>query len=245
MKRIFECGERVVALKTGRGGVKIPNYKSATEKSETIYYIANKTVTLGFCSQNFSPCVLSGDKVFAGQMIAKTPDSFPLYSSVSGTVSEVVNSRANGKIVVLSDGEMQSADTIKAPEVNTRKQFIEAAKTSGLYDFDSKIPLYKIFANEKIKYLVINGIEDEPFVTSDHRECFENPKAILDAAVFMTKILSLSGVALVLSRGESAVKLFDNIIGKDESAYESLKIVTAPEKYPSKDADVLLSLLHE
>ena len=81
---------------------------------------------------------------------------------------------SNGKeapaIFIESDGEMAAEESLCAPVVNNRQELIEALKESGIVGLGGAgFPTHvKLNVDpSRIEYLIINGSECEPYITSD------------------------------------------------------------------------------
>ncbi len=121
--------------------------------------------------------VAVGDLVKVGTLIAEAGGavSAPIHSSVSGKVTKITDfllsdGRTVPAVVIEADGEMTPDENIAPPVVNSRETFIEAVKNSGIVGLGGAgFPThFKLNADPaKIDYLIINGAECEPYVTSD------------------------------------------------------------------------------
>ena len=133
----------IKAVKKVRGGVKVAHHKN-TADFEVVRMPEPKQVILPMQQHIGAPCkptVKVGDTVAVGQVIgdSESPVSAPIHASVSGTVTAIGNVKlANGAMVegvtITSDGEMRLYEGIKAPEVETKADFIKAIR-----DFFDKI----------------------------------------------------------------------------------------------------------
>ncbi len=123
------------------------------------------------------PIVKVGDLVRVGTKIAE-PGGFvsvPAYSSVSGKVVKVQTMLSStgadmGAVTIESDGEDTVEETIAPPEIHDRESLIEAVRQSGVVGLGGAgFPTHvKLNVDpSRIEYLVINGAECEPYVTSD------------------------------------------------------------------------------
>ena len=67
------------------------------------------------------------------------------------------------------------------PVVNSKEEFIEAVKQSGLVGLGGAgFPAHiKLNPKDKIEYLCINAAECEPYITADVREIMENHENVL------------------------------------------------------------------
>ena len=160
-------------------GVQVPHRKS-TQSVPVLRMDPPKTVEIPMSmhiGKPATPIVKVGDLVKVGQKIGEQDGyiSSPVYASVSGKVTKVTdylmhNGNKTTAVVIESDGEMAVADTVAAPVVNSREDLVTAIKESGIVGLGGAgFPTYVKFDVDpaRIDYLVINGAECEPYVTSD------------------------------------------------------------------------------
>ena len=124
-----------------------------------------------------TPIVKMGDEVKVGQKLAEMQGyiSSPIYASVSGKVAKILDYRQSDgstvpAVVIESDGLMTADESIAPPTVTNREDLITAIKDSGIVGLGGAgFPTYVKFDvdPERIDYLVVNGAECEPYVTSD------------------------------------------------------------------------------
>jgi len=137
-----------------------------------------------------------GERVVRGQLIA-VPGGFvstALHSPVTGTITEVgdfrgVDGRFAPAIGIEADAfATQQAETV--PTVDWRSlslaDFIEAVQMAGIVGmggaaFPAHVKL-SVPDGIRIRQLLINGAECEPYLTNDHRLMIERPDALLEGA---------------------------------------------------------------
>ena len=185
-------------------GIELKDKKN-TAQSETLKLPLPEQVSIMMEQTMGAPCeplVKKGDKVFVGQRIGYTNAvlSAPVHSSVSGEVtgiSEIL--LANGKscksVDIKCDGLQTVSDEVKPPVINSIDDFLEAVRSSGCCGlggagFPTHVKL-SAAKNKKIDFLVLNGAECEPYITSDHREMLENPEGIISGAKDVMKLLGI------------------------------------------------------
>ena len=160
-------------------GVHVPHRKN-TADSSPVRIEPTKTVTLPMSMHIGAPAkpiVKVGDAVKVGTLIAEAGGSVsaPIHSSVSGKVVKLTDylladGRTVPAVIIESDGQMTPDDSLTPPTVNSRESFIEAVKNAGIVGLGGAgFPThFKLNVDpEKIEYLIINGAECEPYVTSD------------------------------------------------------------------------------
>jgi electron transport complex protein RnfC len=182
------------------GGVPAPHRKN-TADMETVVMDTPSKVIIPMVQHIGAPCrptVKKGDIVKLGQVIGDSDAyvSAPVHSSVSGTVKRVEPMLyASGHLVmsveIEADNKQEIFEGVKAPSVNSRDDFIEAIRRSGLVGlggagFPSHVKLNPP-KDKKIEYLIINAAECEPYITSDYRECIEFAPAATEYRVISAK----------------------------------------------------------
>ena len=160
-------------------GVHVPHRKNTKDKP-VAYLTEVKSVTIPMSmhiGKPARPCVKVGDVVCVGTQIglADGAVSSPVYSSVSGKVTKIKDFLlSNGSycsaVIIESDGEMTPEPTLAVPEVNSREALLDAIRESGVVGLGGAgFPTHVKFNVDpsRIEYLIINGAECEPYVTSD------------------------------------------------------------------------------
>ena len=170
-----------------------------------------------------NPIVAVGDNVLKGQMIAEAGGfvSSPIYSSVSGKVKAIENRRvATGDmvkcIVIENDGNFIETgfETVDDVTKLSKEEIIEKVKNAGVVGMGGAgFPTHvKLSPKEpdKIEYIIVNGAECEPYLTSDYRRMLENPEELI------------GGLKIIL-------QLFDNakgIIGIEDNKPDCIEKLT-------------------
>ena len=124
-----------------------------------------------------SPVVSVGDHVYVGTLIGQVEGlGSPIHASISGTV-------ATAPVVeIVSDGKMEADPALKAPEYTTKEEFISCVRDSGMVGLGgASFPTwFKMRAPEgkSFEFLVVNGMECEPYITSDYRQMMEHKRVV-------------------------------------------------------------------
>ena len=149
------------------------------------------------------PIVNVGDHVKVGQLIAREEGRFssPVHATVSGTVTKIAPMpTASGKetiaIHIESDGKMEIAESVKAPEISDCDSFLQAVRDGGIVGLGgAAFPTWAKF-NEaknpdyKVDTVLINAAECEPYITSDHRMMLAHPDLIADGIEYLRKYMN-------------------------------------------------------
>ena len=192
------------------------------------------------------PVVAKGDKVKTGQLIAKANGfiSANIHSSVSGTVNsiEMLPDLAGNlvqHVVVNVEGDewMESID--RTPEINrvikdSPQDIIAKIAECGVVGlggaaFPTHIKLSPP-PGKKAEFLLVNGAECEPYLTSDYRIMLENTEEILIGVKLMMSALGVKRAYLGIEENKpKAIKKMKEIVSK---GYQEIKIVSLKKRYP-------------
>ena len=229
-------------------GIHVPHRKNTADMS-AIRMPAPKTVTLltaMHIGKPAKPVVKAGDQVFVGTLVAEQDGfiSSPVYSSVSGTVKSVADTTlSNGKtapaITIESDGEMTPDESIAVPQVNSKEDFIEAVKKSGIVGLGGAgFPTYVKFATDKkIDTLVINGAECEPYITSDSVTMVDRADDILLAIETADKYFNFDKIVIGIEKNKaSAIAKMKELSAKNSK----IQVKVLPAIYPQGGEKVLV-----
>lgn len=148
--------------------------------------------------------VKSGDKVKIGTVIGKRNGGFfeqNMHSTVSGTVLGIVKKwHRTGKMVDFVEIENDFKDEYEPTiyertdeEISsyTREDYIERVKNNSLIGLGgSTFPTYiklQSCLDKTIDTLIINGVECEPYLTTDHRILLEYPNKVFEGIKYLLK----------------------------------------------------------
>lgn len=154
-----------------------------------------------------NPIVAKGDKVKTGQLIAEGKGfvSANVHSSVSGKVSKVDTAADSSGLKQMSvyidvegdewieniDRTNEIVKDIKlSPEEIVKKCFESGIVGMGGATFPSHIKL-NVPSGKKCDVLIINGVECEPYLTSDHRLMLEKGEEMLVGVSILMKALKV------------------------------------------------------
>lgn len=155
------------------------------------------------------PIVKVGDRVLKGQMIAKADGyiSVPLHASVSGIVKAIeprmtVSGNQILSIVVENDNQYERMPVERFrpwQELEPGERILQIQKAGivgmGGAGFPTHVKL-AVKNPKKIRYVIVNCSECEPYLTSDYRRMVENPEWLV------------MGLKMILSLFERAVGVF-------------------------------------
>jgi Na+-translocating ferredoxin:NAD+ oxidoreductase subunit C len=236
------------ALKTFKHGGVHPAENKITEKLPIELFPVPKQVSIPL-NQNLGapsvPLVNKGDTVKVGQMIAKGEAfiSSNVHSSVSGKVlkiDEVADQSGYRRkaIVIAVEGDEWDESIDRSPEVVrecnlTKEQIIEKIHEKGIVGmggatFPSHVKLM-VPQGKKAEYLLINGVECEPYLTADHRLMLEKGEEILVGATILMKGLGVEKAVIGIENNKpDAIQHMRELA----SGFKGITVQALKVKYP-------------
>ena len=187
------------------------------------------------------PCVKKGDTVLAGQKIADAGGfvSVPQHASVSGTVKGI-EKRLNATgamvdaVIVDNDQQYQETEFQEARlEDLTKEEILNRIKEGGVVGMGGAgFPTHVKLAPKdpsKIEYILVNGAECEPYITSDYRRMIEEPeKVVKGLQVILTLFDSAKGYICIEDNKPDCIAKMKELV-KDIDRIEVKEMMT---KYP-------------
>ncbi|MFR9603029.1 MAG: electron transport complex subunit RsxC [Rikenellaceae bacterium] len=192
-------------------------------------------------------CVAKGDKVLTGQLIAQATGfmSANIHSSVTGTVTAVdvvVNGQGMRQpmITIKREGDedvwaegIDSSKEIKRECTLTSAEIIDKVKACGIVGmggatFPTHIKLM-VPPGKKAEFLVINGVECEPYLTSDHRIMLERGEEVLIGVEILMKAIGV--VKAYIGVENNKPDAIANL-KKIAAAFTGIEIVPLKVQYP-------------
>ena len=195
------------------------------------------------------PIVKVGDEVKVGQKIAEAGGfvSVPVYSSVSGKVTKIKDHySSDGRIVpavvIQSDGAQTVAETVAPPTVTNRDELLVALKESGIVGLGGAgFPTHVKFNVDpaRIEYLVINGAECEPYVTSDTITMMNRADEMGYALKVLCSILGIRNVVVGIENNKKRAAVAMRQMCAD-LAEANATVKMLPSVYPQGGEKVLV-----
>lgn len=235
--------EKMPFLHRVRGGVHAPHRKNTAEMPTEICPVPQEVciVMQQHIGAPCVPCVKKGDEVYVGTKLGDSdlPVSAPIYSGVSGTVTDITESMlSNGSvskaIIIKTDGKQTMADDITPPVISNKEEFLSAVRKSGLVGLGGAgFPAHiKLNPKTPVDTLVINGAECEPYITSDYREMIENTNDIISGIVLALKHLSFERAVIVVEDNKpKGIAMLKKAAEKSEFA-DKISVLPTKAMYP-------------
>ena len=202
------------------------------------------------------PLVKRGDKVKTGQLIGEASSfiSSNVHSPVSGTVFKIDNVvDASGfrrpAVIINVEGDEWMEDIDRSEELVTgfdltARQIIEKVKAAGIVGmggatFPTHVKLM-VPPGKKAEYLIINGVECEPYLTSDHRLMLEKGEEILTGTTILMKALNVTKAVIGIENNKpDAINHLTELAKK----FEGITVQALKVKYPQGGEKQLIKAL--
>ncbi len=240
------------------GGIHPHDYKEYTNKIP-IRNAVIPSVSIIPMSQHMgkpSECIVSiGDTVKEGMLIGKS----------TGFFSSQIHSPVPGKVTDITEIYLPNGIKCKAVKIELEGEFSRSGKSSDKNDWSNlkleqflnlvnKMGIvglggatfpayikYSIKDKQKLEYLVINGVECEPFLTSDHRLMLEKPEKILEGVKILKKMLAPEKVIIgIEANKQDAIELLTK---KASDMALDVEVTGLKVQYPQGDEKKLLKAL--
>ncbi|MCL2210058.1 MAG: electron transport complex subunit RsxC [Treponema sp.] len=195
-----------------------------------------------------NPVVKAGDNVKVGQMIGEAAGfvSSPVHASVSGTIKSIdtldgITGEKSVTITITSDGKQTSWEGIAPVSVTNLKEFLEAVRNSGVVGLGGAgyptAPKFTLKETVKLDYILVNGAECEPFITSDTRTMVDETGFVWEGVLLMKEYLQPKNIIICIegNKPEPIKKLKELCEGK-----EGISVRVLPSLYPQGERKVLV-----
>jgi electron transport complex protein RnfC len=197
--------------------------------------------------------VAQGDKVLKGQALTRPDNSFavPVHASSSGIVkniSEHPSAHPSGlpeiAICIELDGKDEAIETkgISNYAKADRQELIGAICNAGISGLGGAgFPTHIKTNNAKpVEFLIINGIECEPYITADDRLMREHAWQIRQGIDILFHLLTPKQVIIAIEDNKPEAFETMSIACQQQSNY---LVVSVPTKYPAGGEKQLIQVL--
>lgn len=190
-----------------------------------------------------NPVVQKGDKVLMGQKIGEAGGfvSANIISSVSGTVKAIEPRRvANGgmstSVIIENDGEYTPIEGLGAdrdPAKLSKEEILSIVKEAGIVGlggagFPTQVKLSPKNP-DAIEYILVNGAECEPYLTSDYRLMIEQPEKVVGGLKIILQLFDKAkGVIGIENNKPEAIKKMKELVAGEPR----IEVCELKTKYP-------------
>ena len=233
-----------MAFLTFKGGIHPYDGKALTKDSPAETYLPRGEMVYPL-SQHIgapaSPAVQKGDYVKRGQKIGEAGGfvSAPVHASVSGIVKGMeprlgaTGTMANS-IIIENDGKYEETEYVPARlEELTKEEILKRIQDGGVVGmggagFPTHVKLSPKMP-EKIEYVLVNGAECEPYLTSNYRKMLDEPEEIIEGLRIMLALFeNAKGYICIEDNKPDCIEKMKELV-KDIPRMEVKELLT---KYP-------------
>jgi len=232
------------------GGVKAPHFKNTAKCAPQAIPVPSEVVLPMSMHSGTpaNPVVKMGDSVKVGQLIGEAVGfvSSPVHASVSGTIKSIDNldnltGAKSVSITITSDGKQEPWEGIAPPVVTNLAEFLEAVRNSGVVGLGGAgyptAPKFTLKESVNLDYILVNGAECEPFITSDTRTMVDETDYVWQGVLLMKEYLKPKNIIICIenNKPEPIKKLQDLCEDKD-----GISVRVLPSLYPQGERKVLV-----
>lgn len=194
-----------------------------------------------------TPVVAKGDKVLTGQLIGQATGfvSANIHSPISGTVTQV-ETFPDGQgirrqmVIIKREGDdwVESIDrstTLKRECSLTPAEIIAKVRDAGIVGmggatFPTHVKL-SVPEGQKAEILIINGVECEPYLTSDYRTMLERGEELLTGVEILMRAIKVERAVIGVENNKpDAIAHLRAIVARDN--YRGVEVMPLKMRYP-------------
>ena len=194
-----------------------------------------------------NPLVKKGDKVLVGQLIGQSTGyvSANIHATISGTVT-AVDAYPNGQgqrrlmVVIKREGDEWLPEIDRTPDHKrectlTPSEIIDKVREAGIVglggaQFPTHVKL-SVPEGQKAELVIINGVECEPYLTSDYRNMVERAEMLLTGTEIVMRAVGVSRAVIGVENNKpDAIAHLREVIARDK--YEGIEVMPLKMRYP-------------
>jgi electron transport complex protein RnfC len=194
-----------------------------------------------------------GDYVLKGQALTKShhPMAIPVHASTSGTITDIKlavvphpSAMPEMCVFIKPDGLEKWRERKIQPDYQqlSRHQIISKIADAGISGMGGAgFPTHiKVSAPNKIKFLIINAAECEPYITSDDLLMREQSSAIVDGIKILDHLLQAENILIGIEDNKpEAITALKNATAELDHCH----VCVLPTKYPTGGEKQLIKIL--
>ncbi|WP_298653927.1 electron transport complex subunit RsxC [uncultured Proteiniphilum sp.] len=202
------------------------------------------------------PVVKKGDAVKVGTLIGKTVGfvSANIHSSVSGTVVKIdkaidASGYRRDAVIIKVEGDEWEESIDRSPDLKkecrlSSKEILDKIAAAGIVGMGgATFPTHVKLTpppGSKPEILIINGVECEPWLTSDHRLMMEKTEEIIVGITIVMEALNVDKAIIGIENNKKdAIEKF----GKYAKAYPNISVEALKVQYPQGGEKQLIDAL--
>ena len=232
------------------GGVSVPHLKNTAVLAPKVIPIPTE-VRLPMSMHSGKPAVpvvSAGDYVKVGQLIGEADGivSSPVHASVSGTIKTIdpIDSLAGKKavtITIASDGCQTPWEGMAPVHIGNLAEFLDAVKNSGVVGLGGAgyPTAHKLTLKDTVKldYILVNGAECEPFITSDTRTMIDDADYMWEGILYLKEFMKPKNIVICIENNKpQPIKKMREL----SAGVPGVEVRVLPSLYPQGERKVLV-----
>lgn len=234
-----------MSILTFKGGVHPNDGKELSKNKPITVYEPTGEIVISMAQHIGAPAealVKKGDRVLVGQKIGEASGfiSAHVHSSVSGTVVSVeprlmTNGTKAVCVVIENDNKYEEVEIKKPDELlSLSKEAIRnLVKEAGVVGMGGAcFPTHVKLTpknEEAIEYIIVNGAECEPYLTSDYRRMIEQPEYLIEGLKVILRLFpKAKGIIAVEDNKRDVIVKLSELVKKEEN----IEVKQLYTKYP-------------
>lgn len=186
----------------------------------------------------YKSLVKDKDYVYKGSIVAINEKlNFPIHSSVSGYVltitTKLINNGKKVKCLVIQNDfkEKYEKSRINVKKDMTKEEFVELLRNNGITGLGgSDFPTFLKYNNDNNKYLLVNGVECEPYISCDKAVIYNYAEELLEAIDKVSEIMNVKNTYIVVKNNSNkTIKALNKYLG----TYPNIKLSLVDDIYPN------------
>ncbi|MBE8168763.1 MAG: electron transport complex subunit RsxC, partial [Shewanella sp.] len=239
------------------GGIHPFGNKGQSNQSliERIELAAEYVVPIPTVGHNCTLNVKVGDSVFKGTQLTEGRSHLPSHAPTSGTVVAIESRPSNhpsglivSSVVISADGKDQWDSNLNNDDYSSKNndEILQRIQQSGIAGmggaaFPSHIKLNPV---SDVELVIINGIECEPYITSDDRLMREHSDGIIRGIEIIHQLIEPERIVIAIEDNKpEAIKVMTQSLAKSEVLSAISRITSVPTKYPSGGEKQLIQII--
>lgn len=246
-------------LPTFWGGVHPPQNKDLTAGEKIEHYLPSGELVFPMAQNIGAPCapvVAKGDRVLVGTRLGNN-DAFvsaPILSSVSGTVKDVTLRMTTpgtfeNCVVIENDGLYEKAPEwtpMEDYENADPQEYLKRIRDAGIVGFGgATFPTAVKLSpppGKEIKWLIVNGVECEPYLNCDNRLMLENADDVVKGLKLVLRLFpNAQGIIAIENNKPEAIKTMEEAVSR--LGADGIKVQPLAVKYPQGAEKMLIEAL--
>ena len=234
-----------MSILTFKGGVHPSDGKELSKDKEIAVFEPKEEIAISMSQHIGAPAkvlVKKGDYVLVGQKIGEANGvvSANVHSSVSGTVigieSRLMTNGSKAECVIIeNDNEYKEVDYHTPDDVSalSKEEIRRRIKEAGVVGmggacFPTHIKLTPK-DDEKVEYIIVNGAECEPYLTSDYRRMVEQPEYLIEGLkIVLSMFPNAKGIIAIEDNKRDVIVHIKDLVKKEKS----IEVKELYTKYP-------------